>query len=70
MEAEQIFKEIIKSDELQTHFGISKEQAAEESYAGTSDITMIEVIKDVIRGVANKKSNNVVFQGILKKVAD
>ena len=26
MEAEQIFKEVMKSEELQTHFGISKEE--------------------------------------------
>ena len=32
MEAEQIFKELMKSEELQTHFGISKEELADASY--------------------------------------
>lgn len=70
MEAEQIFKELMKSDELQTRFGISKEDLADVSYVGVSNNTKIEIIKDVIKGIANRKSINVVFQGILKKVSD
>lgn len=70
MEAEQIFKELMKSDELQTHFGISKEELADASYVGNSNNTTIEIIKDVIKGIANRKSSNVVFQGIMKKVSE
>lgn len=70
MEAEQIFKEVMKSEELQTHFGISKEELADASYVGDSNNTTIEIVKDVIKGIANRKSPNVVFQGILKKVSD
>lgn len=70
MEAEQIFKELMKSDELQTHFGISKEELAGASYVGDSNNTTIEIIKDVIKGIANRKSSNVVFQGIMKKVSE
>lgn len=69
MEAEQIFKEIMKSDKLQT-LNISEEEAANASYVGISDNAMIEVIKDVIKGVANRKSLQSVYQGILKKVSD
>lgn len=70
MEAEQIFKELMKSEELQTHFDISKEELADASYVGDSNNTTIEIVKDVIKGIANRKSPNVVFQGILKKVSD
>ena len=70
MEAEQIFKELMKSDELQTHFRISKEELADASYVGDSNNTAIEIVKDIIKGIANRKSSNVVFQGILKKVSD
>lgn len=69
MEAEQIFKEIMKSDKLQT-LNISEEEAKNASYVGISDNAMIEVIKDVIKGVANRKSVNSVYQGILKKVSE
>ncbi len=69
MEAEQIFKEIMKSDKLQT-LNISEEDAANASYVGISDNAMIEVIKDVIKGVANRKSVQSVYQGILKKVSE
>lgn len=69
MEAEQIFKEIMKSDKLQT-LNISEDAAANASYVGISDNAMIEVIKDVIKGVANRKSVQSVYQGILKKVSE
>lgn len=69
MEAEQIFKEIMKSDKLQA-LNISEEEAASASYVGISDNAMIEVIKDVIKGVANRKSLQSVYQGILKKVSE
>lgn len=70
MEAEQIFKELMKSDELQTYFDISKEELADASYVGDSNNAIIEIIKDVIKGIANRKSLNVVFQGIIKKVSE
>ena len=60
----------MKADELQTHLGISKEDVAKASYMEVSNNPMIEVIKDVINGVANNKATNTVFQGILKKVSD
>lgn len=70
MDPQQIFKELMKSEKLQTHFGISKEELADASYVGDSNNTTIEIVKDVIKGIANRKSPNVVFQGILKKVSD
>ena len=70
MEPQKIFEELMKPDELQTHLGISKEDVAKASYMETSNNPMIEVIKDVINGVANNKATNTVFQGILKKVSD
>lgn len=60
----------MKANELQTHLGISKEDVAKASYMEVSNNPMIEVIKDVINGVANNKATNTVFQGILKKVSD
>ena len=70
MEPQRIFEELMKADELQTHLGISKEDVAKASYMEVSNIPMIEVIKDVINGVAHNKATNTVFQGILKKVSD
>lgn len=70
MEPQRIFEELMKADELQTHLGISKENVVKASYMEVSNSPMIEVIKDVINGVANNKATNTVFQGILKKVSD
>ena len=70
MEPQRIFEELTKADELQTHLGISKENVVKASYMEVSNSPMIEVIKDVINGVANNKATNTVFQGILKKVSD
>ena len=67
MEPQEIFKEVMKADELQTHFGISKEEASKASYTVVSDHTPIAIIKDVINCVANRKSVSATFQGILKK---
>ena len=58
MEPQEIFKEVMKADELQTHFGITK------------DHTPIEIIKDVINCVANRRTIPATFQGIMKKVSD
>lgn len=70
MEPQRIFEELMKADELQMHLGISKEDVVKASYMEVSNSPMIEVIKDVINGVANNKATNTVFQGILKKVSD
>ena len=70
MEPKRIFEELMKANELQTRLGISKEDVAKASYMEVSNNPMIEVIKDVINGVANNKATNTVFQGILKKVSD
>ena len=70
MEPKKIFEELMKADELQTRLGISKEDVVKASYMEVSNSPMIEVIKDVINGVANNKATNTVFQGILKKVSD
>lgn len=70
MEPQRIFEELMKADELQTLLGISKENVVKASYMEVSNSPMIEVIKDVINGVANNKATNTVFQGILKKVSD
>ncbi len=70
MEPKRIFEELMKANELQTHLGISKEDAEKASYMEVSNNPMIEVIKDVVNGVANHKAPNTVFQGILKRVSD
>lgn len=69
MEAEQIFKELMKSDELQA-LNISAEEAANATYVGDTNNVMIEIIKDVVKGVVNHKSINTVYQGVLKKVSE
>lgn len=70
MEPQEIFKEVMKADELQMHFGITKEEASAASYTVVSDHTPIEIIKDVINCVANRRSVSATFRGIMKKISD
>lgn len=70
MEPQEIFKEVMKAEELQSHFGISKEDASAASYTSISEHTPIEIIKDVINCVANRRTVSATFQGILKKVSE
>ena len=70
MEPQEIFKELMKADELQTRFGISKEEAEAATYTGVSDKTPNEIIKHVINCVAQRRTVSATFQGILKKVSD
>lgn len=67
MKAEEVFKELMLADELQSLLGIPKGAVESEVYSGQSDDPRIDIIKDVIRGVENKKSNNAVYQTIIKK---
>lgn len=69
MEANQIFKELMKSEDIQTKLGISKEEIDAATYEQASSNVKIEVIKDVINGIVNHKADNTVFQGIRKRLS-
>ncbi|WP_289200536.1 hypothetical protein [Phocaeicola sartorii] len=70
MEPQEIFREVMKAKELQSYFNISEEEAAAATYIGDSKHTPIEIIKDVINSIANRRTVPATFQGILKKVSD
>lgn len=67
MEAKEIFDEVIASNEMQTLFGISKEDLINESWEGTTNNHVIEYIKDIINGVEHRKGDIAVYQALLKK---
>ena len=67
MEAERIFQELLKSDEMQTIFGLSKEKLVNEHWNESSDNHVVEYIKDITNGVEHRRSDNSIYQGILKK---
>ena len=67
MEAEKIFQEVIKSDEMQTLFGVRKDDLQNESWEGTTNNHVVEYIKDIINGVEHRKSDVAIYQAILKK---
>lgn len=64
MEPQQLFRELMKDENLHTRLNITKEEAEQADYMVTSDNKNIEVIKDVIQGVVNNKRLNTVFRGI------
>ncbi len=55
MEAERIFQELIESDEMQTLFGVSKADLANETLEGTTNNHVVEYIKDIINGVEYRR---------------
>lgn len=66
MKAEEVFRNLMEADELLTHLSILKEEVAAETYIGESENPTIEMIKEVIRGVEDKKGEARVYQNILK----
>ena len=67
MKAEDVFRNLMAADELQTLLGIPKEEVASETYTGESSNPTIEIIKDVIRGVENNKSEARIYQNITRQ---
>lgn len=67
MEAERIFQELIESDEMQTLFGVSKADLANETLEGTTSNHVVEYIKDIINGVESRRSDISIYQALLKK---
>ena len=70
MEPARIFEELMKSSEMQTHLGISMEEAASAHFMGNSGNPQIEVMKEIIHGVAEQKSNTAVYNAIKKRLAE
>lgn len=66
MKAEEVFRNLMEADELLTHLSILKADVATETYIGESENPTIEMIKEVIRGVEDKKGEARVYQNILK----
>lgn len=62
MKAEDVFKNLMEADELQTLFGIPKEAVASEKYSGESENSAIELIKNVIRGVEDDLAEPTVYK--------
>ena len=70
MEPQIIFKEVMKSDKLQSHFNINKIEAEAASYTSQSEHIPVEIIKDVINSVANRRTVQKKFRSILNRVSD
>lgn len=69
MEAKDILKELMESDELQTYFGISREEARKASLTDDTGCVPIEIIKAIIGHVEANHSLSTTYQGILKRLA-
>lgn len=70
MEAIDIFKEILKSPELQSDFQISKDEIEQEDFYNQSKYPVIEVIKAIINGQENRSSRDHIFQIIRKQIIE
>lgn len=64
MKAEEVFKNLMEAEELQTLLGIPKEAVSSEQYSGESENVTIELIKNIIRGVENSKIDATVYKSM------
>lgn len=68
MTVEEIFKEVVKSPELQEIFKIPKVDLEKESFHIKSDYPVIEIVKSIISGQENHRGKDAVFQTIQKQI--
>ena len=68
MTTEEIFKEVLKSPELQNIFNISKKDLEKEVFDVKSKHTVIEIVKVLISGQKNHRDKNAIFQSIQKQI--
>ncbi len=68
MTAEEIFKEVLNSPELQKKFGIPKSILENEDFNSKSNYQVIEIIKTIINGQENIRDKNAIFQNIQKQI--
>lgn len=68
MTTEEVFKEVLKSPELQSIFQISTEDLEQENFHAKSEYPVIEIIKAIISGQENHRNKEQIFQTIHKQV--
>ena len=68
MTTEDIFKEVLKSPELQDIFNISKKDLEKEVFDVKSKHDVIEIVKALISGQKNHRDKNAIFQSIQKQI--
>lgn len=68
MTAEEIFKEVLDSPELQSIFQISKEDLRFENLDTKSDFDIVEIIRTIISGQENYRGKDAIFQTIQKQI--
>lgn len=68
MTTEEVFKEVLKSPELQSIFQIPIEDLEHESYYSKSKHPVIEVIKVIINGQENHRNKDQIFQVIQNQI--
>ena len=68
MKAEEIFKEVLKSPELQSIFQISTKELENVNLHEKSDFPVVEIIKEIINGQESHKSKDQIFQIIQKQI--
>ena len=68
MTAEEIFKEVLKSPELQAIFQVSKKDLEQEDFFTKSEYPVIEIVKAIISGQENHRSKEQIFQTIQKQI--
>ena len=68
MTAEEIFKEVLKSPDLQAIFQIPKKDLKQEDFFIKSEYPVIEIVKAIISGQENHRSKEQIFQTIQKQI--
>ena len=68
MTAKEIFREVLKSPELQEIFQIPKEGLEQENFNAKSEYPVIEIIKAIINGQETHRGKDAILQTIQKQI--
>jgi len=68
MTSEEIFKEVLRSPELQEIFEISKKDLEQENLSTKVKQPVVEIIQAIINGQENNRSKDAIFQTIQKQI--
>lgn len=68
MRTEEVFKEVLKSTDLQTIFKIPLKDIKDASFHENSKNPVIEIIKEILKGQLKHSSRDQIFQIIQKQI--
>ncbi len=70
MTAEEVFKEVLKSPELQSVFKIPKDELEKESFLTESQHEIIEVVRTLLTNKFHRRSNESIYNTLKNQIIE